>query len=134
MHKIKLKTTETTPSNANDFFVFKDLDVFGFTMHQYPNLDGIVSVNMTTNWLNYWSVDSSTFKIKEWVNFDYFWDNREIELNPSNTYVCFFLFKELALIIFVVILETDWCEGCPPLHNWNWILNFYIHWMIKHIQ
>lgn len=55
---------DTFPTSANEFLEFSELDIYGFTMHQFPNLDGIVAMNTTSADLVFCDLDSTTYKPK----------------------------------------------------------------------
>ena len=42
MNKYKLIfSTSTLPTSSTDFLIFSEVDVYGFTMLGFPNIDGI---------------------------------------------------------------------------------------------
>ena len=64
MNKYKLIfSTSTLPTSSTDFLTFNGVDVYGFTMSAFPNIDGIVAVNITSYCLEYCKLDSSTYTI-----------------------------------------------------------------------
>ena len=59
------------PTTANDYLEYPDLDIYGLTMHQYPDLDGIIAYRISTNEIVFWEVDSSTYKIMKTNSIQY---------------------------------------------------------------
>ena len=60
-----IKIIDIIPTSASSFLEYPDLDIFGFTMHQFPDLDGIIGYKISTQELIFWEIDSVTYKIKK---------------------------------------------------------------------
>lgn len=58
---------DTFPTAANDFIEINDLDVLAFTMHQFPNIDSVFGMNMTSSALTFCELDSVTHNTKAWA-------------------------------------------------------------------
>ena len=41
---IKNPNLDQFPTLPEEFLIFKDIDIYGFTLHSYPDIDGLVAL------------------------------------------------------------------------------------------
>ena len=116
--------------SSSNFLTFEGLDIYGFTMPQFPNIDGIIAVNTTSFCLEYWTLDSSTYAVKTCYSISKFCLESVPLIYPSIPEYVSILWS-IWFTFLIEISKANNRESCQKLRNYNILYSIYLLGVVR---